>query len=117
MAIEVGGRTVETDEEGYLKDIGDWSEAVATSIAQAEKLDMTETHWGLVEAAREFYHDRGRHPSTHDLVAVLSHHLIKKHGEARHEVDRYLYKLFPYGPDKQLAKIAGLPKPLPADTE
>ncbi len=117
MAIELDGRTIDTDEEGFLKDLNDWSEEVANKLAQSENITMSETHWGLVEVAREFFEEHQKHPSTHDLIHLLGRYLKKSVKEERHDLDTYLYKLFPYGPEKQLAKIAGLPKPLPSSTE
>ena len=32
--IEVGGRSYETDEEGYLTDLGEWNPEVADYIAK-----------------------------------------------------------------------------------
>ncbi len=55
MAIEVQGKTIETDADGYLINQRDWNQEVGIKLAAAEKVDMTETHWGLVEAVRQFY--------------------------------------------------------------
>lgn len=117
MSIEVGGKTIATDEEGFLVNLSDWSEDVAARLAAKDKLEMTETHWGLVDATRDFFEENQKHPSTLDLIHMLGKHLKKAPGVERHELDNFLYKLFPHGPDKQLAKIAGLPKPLPSSTE
>lgn len=117
MALEVNGKTIETDEEGYLLNRADWNMEVAAAIAQAENLEMTETHWGLVEAVRNAYKKNRQHLSGNELVHMLGNHLTESAHETRKDVNAFLYKLFPHSPEKQLAKIAGLQKPLPADTE
>ena len=50
MSFELNGKTYETDEEGYLINLGDWSEDVATFLAQQEKLDLTPNHPGADKA-------------------------------------------------------------------
>jgi tRNA 2-thiouridine synthesizing protein E len=117
MSIEVNGKTIQTDEEGFLVNLTDWNENIAAAIAKADGIVMTDSHWGLVEAARIHFDDKQRHPSGNELVHWLGKHIKENSQETRHNVNEYLYQLFPKGPDKQLAKIAGLPKPLPADTE
>ena len=37
MNIEVNGKTLETDEEGYLANINDWEPEVATVMAQIDR--------------------------------------------------------------------------------
>ena len=117
MGIEVNGKTIETDEEGYLVNRADWNFDVAAAIAKAENIEMTDSHWGLVEAVRVHYKKHQQHMSGNELVHMLGQHLKETPHETRHDVNKYLYQLFPHSPEKQLAKIAGLQKPLPADTE
>ncbi len=50
-----------------------------------------------------------------DLIHLLSKHLKETPYEARRDIDNFWFQLFPNGPDKQLAKIAGLPQPAPAE--
>ena len=40
MALELGGKTLETDEEGYLLNLDDWTKEVADELAKAEKIDL-----------------------------------------------------------------------------
>jgi len=47
MSIEVNGKTIETDEEGYLVNRADWTQDVAAAIAKADNLEMTDSHWGF----------------------------------------------------------------------
>ena len=42
--ISVGDKNFETDEEGYLVNLGDWSEDIANYIAKSENIDMTPNH-------------------------------------------------------------------------
>jgi len=106
MAIEVSGKTVETDEEGYLVNLSDWSEDVAGIIAKQENLEMTQNHWEVINFLREYYNEFQIAPA----VRVLTKAIGKKLGPDKGN-SQYLYELFPYGPAKQACKIAGLPKP------
>ena len=106
MALEVGGKSIETDEEGYLVNRDDWTDDVAKAIAVAEGLDMTDSHWEVVNFLREYYEEYQIAPA----VRVLTKAIGKKLGPDKGN-SKYLYELFPYGPAKQACKIAGLPKP------
>ena len=106
MGFELSGKTYETDEEGYLVNLGDWSEDVAAFLAQQEQIDMTQNHWEVVNFLREYYNDYQIAPA----VRVLTKAIGKKLGPDKGN-SKYLYELFPYGPAKQACKIAGLPKP------
>jgi tRNA 2-thiouridine synthesizing protein E len=106
MAIEVSGKTLETDEEGYLVNLADWSEEVANQIAKSENVEMTPNHWEVVNFLREYYNEFQIAPA----VRVLTKAIGKKLGADKGN-SKYLYELFPYGPAKQACKIAGLPKP------
>jgi len=52
MSFELNGKTYETDEEGYLVNLGDWSEDVASFLAQQEKVDIR-THNIIYEVSDE----------------------------------------------------------------
>jgi tRNA 2-thiouridine synthesizing protein E len=106
MAIEVGGKTYETDEEGYLANLTDWTEEVAGEIAKVENVEMSSNHWEVVNFLREYYNEYQIAPA----VRVLTKAIGKKLGADKGN-SKYLYELFPYGPAKQACKIAGLPKP------
>lgn len=106
MALEVNGKTYETDEEGYLINLGDWDEDIAKVLAVEEKVDMTENHWEVINFLREYYNDFQIAPAVRVLTKAIGKKLGPEKGSSK-----YLYELFPYGPAKQACKIAGLPKP------
>lgn len=94
------------DEEGYLRNLSDWSPAVAEELAQAEGINLTPEHWELIEVIREFYSNFQLSPAMRPLVKAVKMKLGEDKGKSI-----YLMKLFPGSPAKLLAKIAGLPKP------
>lgn len=104
--VEVAGKTFEVDEEGYLTNLADWNQDIAGYLAQEEKVEMTESHWEVVNFLREYYDEYQIAPA----VRVLTKAIAKKLGADKGN-NKYLYELFPYGPAKQACKIAGLPKP------
>ena len=104
--VEVAGKTIEVDEEGYLTNLADWNKDVADYLAKEEKVDMTDSHWEVVNFLREYYEEYQIAPA----VRVLTKAVAKKLGPDKGN-NKYLYELFPYGPAKQACKIAGLPKP------
>jgi tRNA 2-thiouridine synthesizing protein E len=106
MTIEVSGKTIETDEEGYLANRTDWSEDVAKEMARVDNCDLCENHWEVINFLREYYEEYQIAPA----VRVLTKAIGKKLGADKGN-SKYLYELFPYGPAKQACKYAGLPKP------
>ena len=106
MAIEVNGKSLETDEEGYLANLNDWEKEVATVMAEAEDLELSDAHWEIINFLREYYEEYQIAPA----VRVLTKAVGKKLGADKGN-SKYLYELFPYGPAKQACKFAGLPKP------
>ena len=104
--IEVAGKTIEVDEEGYLQNRADWSEEIATAMAKEDDCDLTQNHWEVLNFLREYYDEYQIAPA----VRVLTKAIGKKLGPDKGN-SKYLYELFPYGPAKQACKYAGLPKP------
>ncbi len=106
MPIEVLGKQLETDEEGYLVNLADWTEEVAEDIAKKENITMTSNHWEVVNFLRDYYNEYQIAPAVRVLTKAIGKKLGPDQGNST-----YLYELFPYGPAKQACKIAGLPKP------
>ena len=104
--IEVNGKPYETDEEGYLVNLSDWTEEVAEHIAKTENVEMSQNHWEVVNFLRKYYDEYQIAPAVRVLTKAIGKQLGPEKGNSQ-----YLYELFPYGPAKQACKIAGLPKP------
>lgn len=107
MALEVNGVAIETDDDGYLINLDDWSEDVAHKLAESEDIEMAEEHWTVVNFLREYYDDYQIAPA----VKVLTKAIAKERGMDKKAASEFLYGLFPSGPALQACKIAGLPKP------
>ncbi|MCU6679941.1 sulfurtransferase TusE [Leclercia tamurae] len=105
--LNFDGKEIETDSEGYLKETSQWSEGLATIIAEKESIALTPEHWEVVRFVRDFYLEFNTSPAIRMLVKAMAN----KYGEEKGN-SRYLYRLFPKGPAKQATKIAGLPKPV-----
>ena len=91
---------VELSEEGFFVQPEQWTEQMAPDLARREGIDeLTDRHWQVIRFMRAEYQAKGTGPT----VRVLS----KTSGVSIKE----LYQLFPKGPAKIAAKIAGIPKP------
>ncbi len=98
--IDFIGRKLELDADGHLKNFNDWDKEVAQEFAKLEGInELTERHWIVIEYMRKEFKENGDAPSIRKLT--------KESGVDTKE----LYALFPKGPAKKAAKIAGLPKP------
>jgi TusE/DsrC/DsvC family sulfur relay protein len=97
---ELGGKTMEIDEDGFIQDPTAWDEPVAKSLAVTEGVgEMTEEHWKVVNYLREYYLQFNMAPMIRKLCKETGFPLKK------------IYELFPSGPAKGACKVAGLPKP------
>lgn len=98
--VTYADRPVEVDAEGFMTDPAQWNEDVARAIAAEAGIDeLTDRHWLVVNFMRDTYLESGSAPSIRTL------------GKASGVPIRELYQLFPKGPAKLAAKIAGIPKP------
>ena len=104
--IVIDGKQIETDAEGFLASLDDWSEEVARSLSQQDNLELTDAHWQIVNLIRGYYQENGVAPNLRMLQKVLKTELGEDMADKR-----YLFDLFPYGPAKQAARYAGMPKP------
>tara|TARA_B100000700_G_scaffold217060_1_gene238788 strand:- start:241 stop:573 length:333 start_codon:yes stop_codon:yes gene_type:complete len=106
MPIEVNGKSLEVDEEGYLSNLNDWEKDVAEIMAKEDGIDLGDDHWEIINFLREYYEEYQIAPAVRVLTKAVGKKLGKDKGNSK-----YLYELFPYGPGKQACKFAGLPKP------
>jgi tRNA 2-thiouridine synthesizing protein E len=104
MSYTVNGVELECDEQGFLRE-PDYGDEVVEVIAAAEGITLTPAHWEVINFQREQYREHGHTPNFRNMLKGMA--------EIRPGVDsKYLYDLFPMGPAKQAAKVAGLPQPL-----
>ena len=98
--LDVSGKTLELDSDGHLANREDWNEEVAAVFAKQEGIEeVNDRHWIVINFMRKVFDEKGDAPSIRKLT--------KESGVDTKE----LYALFPKGPAKKAAKVAGLPKP------
>ena len=103
-AIRVHDRPIAVDSEGYLLDLGDWSEDFARALAQREELELTPAHWELIRFLRNHYAEHG----VQAQVRVMIRHFAQRWGPERGN-NHHLHAMFPRGgPQKQGNRLAGL---------
>jgi tRNA 2-thiouridine synthesizing protein E len=98
--VELAGKNVDINEEGFLTDSSQWTPEVAEAIASQVGVSfLTAEHWRVITFCREDAAKEGQPPGLR-RISKLSGVGTKD-----------LYKLFPKGPGKLAARIAGLSKP------
>jgi tRNA 2-thiouridine synthesizing protein E len=103
MALEVNGKSIETDGNGNLTDPHAWDEDVAKALAAQDGIELTQEHWDLINYLRSEYFDNNEQPMERAINKGMSKVWGKK------VTSKDLYVLFPLAPSKQGNKIAGLP--------
>lgn len=105
MSIDYNGKTIETDANGFLSNLDDWSKELAEHMAQMEGISLTPKHWDIIEYLRdEYLNNNATQPNTRHIVKAMS----DKWGTTVGQKD--VYDLFPKDPSKQGGRIAGLPE-------
>lgn len=104
QVIQVEGRDVLTDSEGYLVDPADWTEAFARTLASSEGLALEAEHWEVIRFLCEYYSRHGSQASVRDMIKHF-----RRVWDVHRGSNRYLHRLFPRGgPQKQGNRLAGL---------
>ena len=107
MSIAVGGYqktvagvTVDVNDEGFFLAPEQWTEAMVPELARDEGIaELTDRHWQVIRFMRKEFFEKGTGPTVR-VLGVASGVPVKE-----------LYQLFPKGPAKVAARIAGIPKP------
>lgn len=94
------------DPEGHMYGLDHWSPLTTREMATKEGLDeLTEAHWHVIYALRNFYRKNGPSANSRELTKVLAQDFADEGGR------QYLYELFPKGPVSQGSRLAGVPPP------
>jgi tRNA 2-thiouridine synthesizing protein E len=100
----VNGREIETDSEGYIRNLDDWSEDYAVALAKQEGLELTEEHWDVIRYLRQYYQEHSVQAQVRNMIKHFAEVWGKEHGN-----NHYLHAIFPKGgPQKQGNRMAGL---------
>jgi tRNA 2-thiouridine synthesizing protein E len=96
---QIAGFSVNVNDEGFLLDPKQWSREIAGAIAHEEGIGLGPDHWKVIDFVRKDAQENGEAPN------------IRRITKAGGIPTKELYTLFPGGPAKKAAKIAGYPKP------
>jgi dissimilatory sulfite reductase related protein len=95
----LAGREVHVDEEGFMSDPAEWDRDVAAALATEEGIPaLTDAHWFVLDWARNAASE-GRSPTLREITTGAGVNT------------KQLFTLFPRGPAKKIARVAGLGKP------
>lgn len=96
----ITGVDVALNDEGFFENPDSWTEEMAPELAAREGIDeLTDKHWQVIRFMRKEFAEKGTGPT----VRVL--------GKTSGVTVKELYQLFPKGPAKVAARVAGIPKP------
>ncbi len=95
----IAGHAVSVDAEGFMTNPQEWTPEIATEIAAAAGLTLTERHWKVIEFCRRDAAEKGEPPG------------LRRIAQGAEIPMKELYQLLPKGPGILAAKIAGLTKP------
>ena len=100
LIVEIAGRPVRVNAEGFLIDPSEWTPAVADVLAADLDLVLDDERRAVLRFVRADYAERGTTPTLRRLKTVGGFDTKR------------LFELFPKKPAKKIAYVAGVPKPV-----
>jgi tRNA 2-thiouridine synthesizing protein E len=95
----INGQTISVNEEGYMTDHAQWNREIAAALAEEEGISLGDGHWKIIDFIAKDFAEKGVVPG------------MRRMNKIGGIPTKELYALFPDGPIKKAAKIAGYPKP------
>ena len=92
-------KTLSLNEEGFMTNPAQWSKEIALELAKLEGVELADVHWKIIEFCRQNAATTGKTPTLRQITSSSG------------VSTKDLFALFPKGPAKKVAKIAGLGKP------
>lgn len=97
---EICGKTVQVNDEGFLTNPAEWDKDIAVELAKEEGIaQLTDAHWKVIDFCRKDAASTGKAPTLRRITTAAG------------VPTKELFTLFPKGPAKKVARIAGLGKP------
>ena len=97
--IEIAGKLVNVNEEGFMTVFDEWNEDIAKIFAKQIEIELTDEHWKIVKFLRDDFKVQGETATARRVQSVGGFPI------------KHQFELFPKKPAKKMAYIAGLPKP------
>jgi TusE/DsrC/DsvC family sulfur relay protein len=97
--IEIAGKPVHVNEEGFLTEFAEWDEGIAKVLADQIGIEMDPKRWEIINFLRADFKTEGE-TATSRRVQTVGGVPVKEQ-----------FELFPKKPAKKMAYIAGLPTP------
>jgi dissimilatory sulfite reductase related protein len=97
---QLNGVAIDINDEGYMTNHAQWNHDVAAALAKEEGIELTESHWKVLDFIDKDFAEKGIVPG------------MRRMNKVGGIPTKDLYSLFPDGPIKKAAKIAGYPKPV-----
>jgi TusE/DsrC/DsvC family sulfur relay protein len=97
----IAGKEVQINDEGFMTDATEWNKDIAMAIAGEEGIpELTADHWKVIDWARDTAQNMNwKSPTLRQITTGTGVNT------------KQLFALFPKGPAKKVAHIAGLGKP------
>ncbi|MEI8132938.1 MAG: TusE/DsrC/DsvC family sulfur relay protein [Leptolinea sp.] len=97
----IAGATVQVNDDGFMTNPAEWTKEIAVEMAKEEGIsELTADHWKVIDFSRlNASSSGGASPTLRTITTGCS------------ITTKDLFGLFPKGPAKKVAKIAGLGKP------
>ncbi len=90
---------VDFDDDGFMVDGSAWTKKIGQAIAEALEVQLSDRHWAVIDFARADFESSGEPPTLRRITQQTDVSM------------KEMYQLFPDGPAKLAANIAGLKKP------
>ena len=98
---QIGNAVLDVDADGFMTNVLQWTRDIAAALAKEEGIaELTAAHWKVIEYMQKEFKENGVVPT------------VRKINKSGVSSTKELYEIFPGGPVKKAARIAGLPKPV-----
>jgi dissimilatory sulfite reductase related protein len=97
---QLNGVTIDVDDDGYMTNHVQWNRDVAAALAKELGIELTDAHWKVLDFIDKDFKEKSVVPG------------MRRMNKIGGIPTKDLYSLFPDGPIKKAAKIAGYPKPV-----
>lgn len=95
----INGTTITVDDDGFMTDHSQWNRDIAAGLAEEEGVALSDGHWKVLDFIDKEVSESGKVPG------------MRRMNKVGGIPTKELYALFPGGPIKKAARIAGYPKP------